>query len=245
MSTIQVEADAVPAPVSLTAPPRRERWLDLLFVIGVALWQPIFTSTAIALGHMPSTAASSEYRLVFGLCEEAVGLAVLAYVLRKRHARIEALTRRPRAFDLPAGIAVYAVGALVAGFTYTAERGLWTAASGHAPAHADVGKMLGMQATWLWLLYQFVNPWFEEVIVRGFLMTEVAALAGMPAAVVASTLVQTSYHLYQGAPNAIIVGSMFLVFSLYYAQTRRLLPVIVAHTLQDVLALAFYIHRHH
>jgi membrane protease YdiL (CAAX protease family) len=81
--------------------------------------------------------------------------------------------------------------------------------------------------------------------VRGFLMTEVAALAGMPAAVVASTLVQTSYHLYQGVPNAIVVGSMFLVFSLYYAQTRRLLPVIVAHTLQDVLALAFYLHRHH
>jgi hypothetical protein len=40
------------------------------------------------------------------------------------------------------------------------------------------------------------------------------------------------------------VGTIFLFYSIYFARSRRLLPIIIAHTLQDVLAFAVYAHRH-
>ncbi|HEY1502337.1 MAG TPA: CPBP family intramembrane glutamic endopeptidase [Acidobacteriaceae bacterium] len=242
MSTSQLEPNVALEAPALT-PPRRERWIDLLFVLAIVLWRPIFASTMYVLHWVSTSSNDSNLRVFDQMLAEAAGVAVLVYVLRKRNASIDELTRRPEWQDIPRALMLYIGTCIAAAAAWYPINFVSYVAVGHYPAHAQVGQLLGMQATVIWLVFQFVNPWYEELIVRGFLMTELSALTGVRTAVIASTLVQVSYHLYQGWMNATAVGVIFLIFSIYYARTRRLLPIIIAHTLQDVLALMFYLHH--
>jgi hypothetical protein len=90
----------------------------------------------------------------------------------------------------------------------------------------------------LLLIYVLVNPWFEELIVRAYTMTELAAF-GLPegSIIFLSVLLQTGYHLYQGAAAALLASSLFFVFSLYFAYTRRASPIILAHLCFDLFGL--------
>ncbi|HET8965609.1 MAG TPA: CPBP family intramembrane glutamic endopeptidase, partial [Candidatus Acidoferrum sp.] len=86
--------------------------------------------------------------------------------------------------------------------------------------------------------YVLLNPFFEELIVRAYLMTAVLELTGSSAlAVMASVLVQTSYHLYYGWVGAISIAFMFLAFAIVFLKTRRALPVIFAHGLIDIYGI--------
>ncbi|MGC2618128.1 MAG: CPBP family intramembrane glutamic endopeptidase [Acidobacteriaceae bacterium] len=242
MSTIQTEL-AVDVARSPVAPPKRDRWIDLFFVLGIALWEPIFSS-AIHGRPSPGTGPADSNVVVHGLLYEAAGLAALAYVLWKRKAGAAALTRDAHGSDIPIGAALCILTLMVSGVAAVMLHYVWILATGHAPAQPNIPALIGMQPTAAWLIYLLVNPWFEELIVRGFLMTEVTALAGVRTAIIASTLVQVSYHLYQGWFNAAGLAVVFLGLSLYYASTRRLFPVVVAHTLMDLMSFAWFIHHH-
>lgn len=62
----------------------------------------------------------------------------------------------------------------------------------------------------------------------------------LPLVMGVSALIRGSYHLYQGfggfAGNAI----MGLVFGWVYTRTRRVGPLVVAHTILDVVAFVGY-----
>jgi membrane protease YdiL (CAAX protease family) len=95
------------------------------------------------------------------------------------------------------------------------------------------------------ILFQFVNPFFEELIVRAYLMTQVRLLTNSASkAILLSTLLQTSYHFYQGVPMALSHGATFLLFSLYYSKTNRITPIILAHLFFDVSGTLIYAMRH-
>ena len=86
------------------------------------------------------------------------------------------------------------------------------------------------------LPFMILNPFFEELIVRAYLMTEISELTGSTLlAVMISVLVQTSYHLYYGLMGALSVAFIFLVFAIYYARSKRALPIVVAHELFDLI----------
>ena len=88
------------------------------------------------------------------------------------------------------------------------------------------------------ITFIFLNPFFEELIVRGYLMTEIVELGGSGTlAIVISVAVQMSYHLYQGFTNGIVLVTIFAVFSIYFWKTRRLAPVVLAHLSVDAYAL--------
>lgn len=77
----------------------------------------------------------------------------------------------------------------------------------------------------------------EELIVRAYLMTEVADLTGhMGLAVLASVGFQTLCHLYQGTSAALANAGAFFVAAVFYASTRRATPLIVAHALHNFWA---------
>ena len=85
------------------------------------------------------------------------------------------------------------------------------------------------------------NAVLEEVIVVGYLVTRLRQLQWRLVAIVAtSALLRGSYHLYQGfgafGGNAV----MGVVFSLFYLRTRRVMPLVVAHTLLDIVAFVGY-----
>ncbi len=85
------------------------------------------------------------------------------------------------------------------------------------------------------------NSVLEEVIVVGYLVTRLRQLQWRIGAIVAtSALLRGSYHLYQGFGAFLGNVVMGVVFSLFYLRTRRVMPLVVAHTLLDVVAFVGY-----
>jgi uncharacterized protein len=85
------------------------------------------------------------------------------------------------------------------------------------------------------------NAILEEVIVVGYLMTRLRQLGWRIGAVIAtSCLLRGTYHLYQGFGAFVGNVIMGVVLSLFFLRTRRVMPLIIAHTLLDVVAFVGY-----
>jgi membrane protease YdiL (CAAX protease family) len=110
--------------------------------------------------------------------------------------------------------------------------------SGHYLIPKSMHGMLGVGISALSIAFICLNPFFEELIVRGYLMTEIVELGGSGGlSILISVAVQMSYHLYQGFTNGIVLTTVFAVFSIYFWRTRRLAPVVLAHLCVDAYAL--------
>ncbi|GAB2581136.1 CAAX amino protease [Paractinoplanes abujensis] len=117
-----------------------------------------------------------------------------------------------------------------------------------------VAKLLGinaeivpaaLQPVWwavpVLILAAVQNAVLEEVIVVGYLMTRLKQWGMSTVAIVAtSAVLRGSYHLYQGFGAFIGNAVMGVVFSLFYLRYKRVMPLIVAHTLLDVVAFVGY-----
>ncbi|MBX6749745.1 MAG: CPBP family intramembrane metalloprotease [Micromonosporaceae bacterium] len=91
------------------------------------------------------------------------------------------------------------------------------------------------------VLIAFGNGLLEEVVVVGYLITRLRQTGwGVAAAVAFSSLLRGTYHLYQGfgafAGNVV----MGVIFAVFFVRTKRLWPLILAHTLLDVVAFLGY-----
>ncbi|VXB76604.1 CAAX protease [Arthrobacter sp. 9V] len=77
----------------------------------------------------------------------------------------------------------------------------------------------------------------EEVIVVGYLLDRFGKFGwSAPAAIVVSALLRGSYHLYQGFGPFIGNVVMGLVFAWIYTKTKRVMPLVIAHALLDIVA---------
>jgi membrane protease YdiL (CAAX protease family) len=85
------------------------------------------------------------------------------------------------------------------------------------------------------------NAVLEEVVMIGYLYTRwLRAGWSLPAVVVTSALIRGSYHLYQGFGGFVGNVVMGLFFGWVYTRTRRVGPLVVAHTVLDVVAVVGY-----
>ncbi|MFL6130715.1 MAG: CPBP family intramembrane glutamic endopeptidase [Mycobacteriales bacterium] len=86
-----------------------------------------------------------------------------------------------------------------------------------------------------------MNATLEEVVVVGYLVTRLRQLGWSPrVAVGASALLRGAYHLYQGFGAFLGNAVMGVLFGWFFLRTRRVLPLVVAHTLLDVVAFVGY-----
>jgi membrane protease YdiL (CAAX protease family) len=77
----------------------------------------------------------------------------------------------------------------------------------------------------------------EEVIVVGYLLDRFGKFGwSMPLAIFASSMLRGSYHLYQGFGPFIGNAVMGVVFAWIYTRTRRVMPLVIAHALLDIVA---------
>jgi membrane protease YdiL (CAAX protease family) len=181
--------------------------------------------------------SSQNLRWDVQIVHEITCLLLLGYILGRRKLRFNALGLRWSIRDIGEGIAVTVASYLVywAGdlIVYMAGRAMHISDHGGLTAQQAFGR-LSLIAVPAFLL----NPFFEELIVRAYLMTEVRDLTGSPMlALVLSAVVQTSYHLYYGWARALGLSFQFLAFSVYYAWRRRATPIIVAHEVSDIYGL--------
>lgn len=85
------------------------------------------------------------------------------------------------------------------------------------------------------------NALLEEVIAVGYLWERLEELAWRPFMILAaSALLRGSYHLYQGIGPFLGNVAMGALFAEYYRRRRRVMPLVVAHTVLDVVAFVGY-----
>jgi len=58
--------------------------------------------------------------------------------------------------------------------------------------------------------------------------------------IIVSALIRGSYHLYQGFGGFIGNAIMGVVFGWLYTRTKRVLPLIIAHTILDIVSFVGY-----
>lgn len=85
------------------------------------------------------------------------------------------------------------------------------------------------------------NAVLEEVVMVGYLFTRWAQAGWSTWSVVlTSALVRGGYHLYQGFGGFVGNIAMGLLLGWVFTRTRRVLPLVVAHALLDVVAFVGY-----
>ncbi len=72
-----------------------------------------------------------------------------------------------------------------------------------------------------------------------YLITALKERFGTTTAINVSAGIRVFYHFYQGALAVLSITPMALLFGYWFARTGRLWPLIVAHALQDFIALSW------
>jgi membrane protease YdiL (CAAX protease family) len=221
----------------LSAKERRQRWFEVCLVTLVAYGSAVFFALYVLINGPSAVSQFSGLRSAGSIIQEVTALLLLGYVLSRRGLGFANIGLRWSLSDIWMGLLVTAVSYAAYGLGHTLVQtihhliyGSWVS----GPTAKDFFAHPSVVTIPLILL----NPFFEELIVRAYLMTEVVDLTGSSMrAVAVSVLVQFSYHLYYGWGGAISLAFFFLPLALYYVRSRRALPVIVAHGLLDVYAL--------
>ncbi|WP_202865000.1 CPBP family intramembrane glutamic endopeptidase [Serinicoccus sediminis] len=85
------------------------------------------------------------------------------------------------------------------------------------------------------------NSVVEEVIAVGYLFTRwTQAGWSVWTVILTSAVLRGSYHLYQGFGGFVGNIAMGVILGWFYTRTRRVMPLVVAHTLLDVVAFVGY-----
>jgi membrane protease YdiL (CAAX protease family) len=117
-----------------------------------------------------------------------------------------------------------------------------------------IGRAMGVTAqvvpvpdtTYWWTIPVLVlaaleNAALEEIVVVGYLLTRLRELRWGPWVVlVTSAVLRGAYHVYQGFGQAAGNVAMGLVFGYWFQRTGRVLPLVIAHTMLDVVTFVGY-----
>ena len=244
----------VPAPGSAAA---RRRWAaEVWIVLGLSLGQTaLYSVVSIAArltagtplrdqsatifpSRSPRPYLDLAYQLLFigfALVPVALALYLLSANGRSAVRRIGLDASRPGR-DLALGLALAALIGLP---------GLALYAAGRAVGMTVDVQVSGLGAAWwtvpVLLLAAVQNSLLEEVVAVGYVMERLAGLRWSPVAMVAaSAVLRATYHLYQGIGPFFGNLVMGVVFAEYYRRRRRVMPLVVAHTVLDVVAFVGY-----
>jgi membrane protease YdiL (CAAX protease family) len=213
------------------------RWIDLLLVLFIAFAGPVLI--AIYALFNPSYFAAPTQRpglaVVTLLLRDGTSFLVLAYVLAKQQRSIRSIGIEFRWIDPLLAIALCVLAVVAVEMIHGIENRV-VAMYGVSLDTRPVAHTGWKDRSVSELIRSLSSPIFEEVLVRGYLMTEMLEL-GQPvvAAVFVSVVLQTSYHLYYGVSTAVGLSGVFIVYAIYFAYSRRLMPVILAHLFWDVI----------
>jgi len=173
--------------------------------------------------------------VVFALVPVALALYLLSAGGRSALARIGLDLRAPGR-DLTWGLGLGALIGVPGLGLYVAGRALGVTVAVQASALADHWWTVPVL-----ILAALKNGLLEEVLVVGYLMERLEELRWRVWAIVlTSALLRAGYHLYQGWGPFLGNAIMGVVFAVFYVRRRRVMPLVIAHTLLDVAAFVGY-----
>lgn len=245
---------------TMTVPPsaldrrtlHQETSLVLLAGLGASAIWSVLNLTRKALDPKPlgqqttamntSQAHDAWLDLAFQLAEIGLGLVTVGLAL---HFLARELVHPARAIGFDRGLPLpdLALGALLAAVIGIPGLGLYVIARA-----MDLNTQIaaaGLGDYW-WALPVLVlaacqNAVLEEVVMVGYLFTRWSQ-AGWRLwhVVVVSALIRGTYHLYQGFGGFVGNVLMGLLLGAVYARTRRVMPLVVAHAVLDIVAFGGY-----
>lgn len=243
-----------PAPNLL---PRRTALTETALVLGVslgasALWSALSLLRKLTADEGLSGQVTSMNQSVtpgqpwLDLTHQLVGIglalvpvALALHLLARQHphpARLVGLDGRAPARDLLQGLALAATIGIPGLGLYLLARALDLNTT---IAASDLG-----QAWWtipVLVLAAGQNAVLEEVVMVGYLFTRWREAGWSPVTiVVVSALVRGSYHLYQGLGGFVGNIAMGLLLGAVYLRVRRVMPLVIAHWVIDVVAFVGY-----
>lgn len=212
-------------------------------MILIAFSEPISNSTLylidvleqISAGGAPMAASAFGEAEMRGLAlSEVIALLLVAILLVLRGWTLADLGSRPTIRQTGAGLA------LLFG-VYGAYAMIWNVLAAAIPKLTAISDAFGMgslsASTPTVLAFSALNAAYEEVLLCGYLMTVLQRHCTGIVAVIASTLLRLSYHLYQGPAGILSILIIGVTFSVYYRRTRELWPLVLAHFALDVNGL--------
>jgi|SRR5579863_6125561 membrane protease YdiL (CAAX protease family) len=210
---------------------RIARWQHLALVLWVSVSMPILGSLYYSLGGTAGTAPIYQgYRLWGSLIPEASGLLVLWYVMRNQGKTWRNIGWNPSFADIRRALGLFLASTAATWVAYIPAQYVYRAYSGAFLTQKSLNSTIAFGISVSSIAFMCVNPFFEELIVRAYTISELIDLGVNRAVATAiSVIVQLSYHLYQGAANVVVLAVMFTIFSLYYSRTRRIVPVVLVH----------------
>ena len=85
------------------------------------------------------------------------------------------------------------------------------------------------------------NAVLEEVVMVGYLFTRWRQIGwSWPAVLIGSAVIRGSYHLYQGFGGFVGNIAMGLILGAFFLRKRRVMPLVVCHSLLDIVAFIGY-----
>ncbi|MEU8239403.1 CPBP family intramembrane glutamic endopeptidase [Actinoplanes missouriensis] len=201
--------------------------------------QPLAQQTAVLNAPQSARPYLDLTRQLLGIFFELIPVALVLFLLWRDHIapsrELGIDYRRPR-FDLGWGFGLAAAigipGLLLVYVSLQLGINAQIVPSALAPYWWTVPVLI---------LSALQNAILEEVIVVGYLLTRLRTMAVSPAWMIAiSAVVRGSYHLYQGFGAFIGNAVMGVVFALFFLRTKRVMPLIVAHSLLDITAFVGY-----
>jgi membrane protease YdiL (CAAX protease family) len=243
-----------------TAPTRKQLGLEILLVLGVSFGISGLTSALDLLKSVVATNAPLSKQVATAIYSPAAAqpwldvlyqtvdlvaalapVALVAYLLVRTEESLATLgvdATEPRQ-DVQWGLGLaLGVGAVGLGFRLLAN------AMG-----INVQLAVGSSGHWWQLIILVANSAAtaigEEIIVLGFVIHRLRQMGWTDrSAVIASSLVRGSYHLYQGLGGGVANMVMGLLFGELYVRRGRVLPYVIAHFLIDAVATVGYVELH-
>ncbi len=240
---VAVESASSPPPAPWTD--RQLLIMEVVLICLIAFGSGILSSFYSLSGNSSGSSSGGAFKWVYGAIRQGSVLGLVWYVLVRRGKTFSNLGLVWARKDFVWSIALSFGGSLAYRAVYNAIyfSGLTTVSHNASTAHV-AHILFGGGISLVAILYQFLNPFFEELIVRAYVMTEIKQITNSATkAIIVSTVLQTSYHFYQGAPAAFAHGATFLIWSIYYAKTNCIAPIILAHLYADVGATLWYLSR--
>ena len=206
-------------------PDAAEPWIVLLLVVGVFVGSWVLHITGPG---NDAVVVLDDREALATLGIEAVFAIVFVPWLWWRGWRAPDLSQPSGPLDIPRGVVLWFLAYLALGLAFGAVA-LFEQKIAEPPVKVNLSDMVIVGVS-------ILNAVFEELLWLGYGVTALSRRIGLRRACMVSVLLRTGVHVYEGPLAVIGVLPIGIVFTFYFARTRRVWPVIVAHALQDAFA---------
>jgi uncharacterized protein len=205
-----------------------EDFAELWLVLWICGGPFVATSIVRLVQNHGATAVFDARRVALLLGVEAMlAIGFLPY-LRTRGWTLSRVTERWEARDIGRALAIFlALWAVENGLGYLK---LFLGLPRQMPAVRIVGSDPA-----LIVALSVLDPIFEEFLYLGFVFNAIQRY-GVVVAATAVVCLRVAIHLYQGAGALAAQLAFAILLTTYYARTRRLWPIVLAHVITDLAA---------